>query len=163
MSRENLTRAVLTQDGRVLIEQHDGSYRPAASRTDWDRIRAMSDEEVEAAAAGDPDAPAFDEAFWQKARLVFPRPVRSARWPRLPDAHQRRATRLRRGPKARRPITGPLMSSAWPHATGGRRRVDRRRGSGRRVPRRPSHPEKVEPLTMLAVGMDADFSDRLSA
>jgi uncharacterized protein (DUF4415 family) len=76
MSRETLTRAVLTQDGRVLIEQPDGSFRAAASRTDWDRVRAMSDDEVEAAAAGDPDAPPLDEAFWQEARVVLPRPTR---------------------------------------------------------------------------------------
>jgi uncharacterized protein (DUF4415 family) len=76
MSRENLTRAVLTQDGRVLIEQADGSYRPAQSRTDWNRVRAMTDEEIEAAAASDPDAPPLDEAFWQEARVVFPGPIR---------------------------------------------------------------------------------------
>jgi hypothetical protein len=29
MSDESTTRAILTQDGRVLIEQPDGSYRPA--------------------------------------------------------------------------------------------------------------------------------------
>jgi hypothetical protein len=44
MSRENLTGAVLAEDGRVLIEQEGGSYRTAASRTDRDRVRAMSDE-----------------------------------------------------------------------------------------------------------------------
>jgi uncharacterized protein (DUF4415 family) len=76
MSRENLTRAVLTQDGRVLIEQRDGSYRPAAARTEWDRIRAMSEEEVEAAAAGDPDALPLDQAFWREARVALPRPGR---------------------------------------------------------------------------------------
>ena len=76
MNAENLTRAVLTQDGRVLIEQPDGSYRAAAPRTDWDRVRAMRDDEVETAAAGDPDAPPLDEAFWQEARVVFPRPAR---------------------------------------------------------------------------------------
>jgi uncharacterized protein (DUF4415 family) len=76
MSGENLTRAVLTQDGRVLIEQPDGSYRPAASRTDWNRVRAMRDDEIEAASASDPDAPPLDETFWREARVVFPRPVR---------------------------------------------------------------------------------------
>jgi uncharacterized protein (DUF4415 family) len=76
MNRENLIRAVLTQDGRVLVEQPDGSYRAAASRTDWDRVRAMSDDEAEAAAAGDPDAPPLDEAFWREARVVLPRPTR---------------------------------------------------------------------------------------
>jgi uncharacterized protein (DUF4415 family) len=76
MNAEKLTRAVLTQDGRVLIEQPDGSYRPAESRTHWDRVRAMRDEEVEAAAASNPDAPPLDQAFWQEARVVLPRPVR---------------------------------------------------------------------------------------
>ena len=76
MSAENLTRAVLTQDGRVLIEQPDGSYRPAESRTDWNRVRAMTDDEIEAAATSDRDAPPLDKAFWPEARVVFPRPVR---------------------------------------------------------------------------------------
>jgi uncharacterized protein (DUF4415 family) len=72
MSAESLTRAVLTRDGRVLIEQPDGSYRPAEGRTDWDRVRAMSDAEIEAAAASDSDAAALDEAFWRTARVTFP-------------------------------------------------------------------------------------------
>jgi uncharacterized protein (DUF4415 family) len=76
MSAEDLSRAVLTQDGRVLIEQRDGSYRPSESRTDWGRVRAMTDDEIEAAAVSDPDASSLDEAFWQEARVVFPRPVR---------------------------------------------------------------------------------------
>jgi uncharacterized protein (DUF4415 family) len=36
----------------------------------------MRDEEVEAAAASNPDAPPLDQAFWQEARVVLPRPVR---------------------------------------------------------------------------------------
>jgi uncharacterized protein (DUF4415 family) len=76
MSAENPTRAVLTQDGHVLIEQPDGSYRPGRGSTDWDRVKAMTDEEVEAAAAADPDAPPLDEAFWQQARVVFPQQIR---------------------------------------------------------------------------------------
>lgn len=76
MSAEDLTRAVLTQDGRVLIEQPDGSYRPAEPRTDWDRVRGMTEEEIERAAASDPDALPLDEAFWRKARVVIPGRVR---------------------------------------------------------------------------------------
>ena len=75
MSAEDLTGAVLTQDGRVLIEQPDGSYRPSERRTDWGRVRALSDDEIEAAAASDPDAPPLDEAFWREARVVLPRPA----------------------------------------------------------------------------------------
>jgi uncharacterized protein (DUF4415 family) len=76
MSTESLTRAVLTQDGRVLIEQPDGSYRPARPRTDWDRVRAMPEAEIEAAAASDLDALPLDEAFWHTARVAFPPQVR---------------------------------------------------------------------------------------
>jgi uncharacterized protein (DUF4415 family) len=76
MKKDDVTRAVLTQEGRVLIEQPDGRYRPAESRTDWDRFRAMPEEEVEAAAISDSDAPPLDETFWRKARVVFPRQVR---------------------------------------------------------------------------------------
>ncbi len=70
MSDESPTRAVLTQDGRVLIEQPDGSYLPARSKTDWDRVRAMTEEEIEAAAKTDPDAPPLDDEFWRTARVV---------------------------------------------------------------------------------------------
>jgi len=76
MSAEDRTRAVLTRDGRVLIEQPDGSYRPARRRTDWDRIRAMTEAEIEAAAASDPDALPLDEAFWRTARVAVPPRVR---------------------------------------------------------------------------------------
>ncbi len=76
MITEERTRAVLTQDGRVLIEQPDGSFRLARRRTDWGRVRAMTDAQVEAAAEADPDAQPLDEAFWQSARVVFPRQVR---------------------------------------------------------------------------------------
>ena len=78
MNAESLTRAVLTEDGRALIEQTDGSYRPTGSRTDWDRVRAMTEEAIEAAAISDPDAPPLDEAFWQEARVAFPVDPRKA-------------------------------------------------------------------------------------
>lgn len=72
MSNESTTRAVLTEDSRVLIEQADGSYRPAEKRTDWNRVRAMTDEEITAAAESDPDAQPLDDAFWRTARVLEP-------------------------------------------------------------------------------------------
>jgi hypothetical protein len=53
MTSENITRAIATTDGRVLIEQPDGTYRLAKSQTDWVRLDAMSEAEVERLAAED--------------------------------------------------------------------------------------------------------------
>ena len=69
MPEENITKAVLTTDGRVLIEQPDGSYRPAEDETDWERVRNMSDEEVEANAADDPHAILSDDD-WAHLKVV---------------------------------------------------------------------------------------------
>lgn len=41
-------------------------------RTDWDRLRAMSDAEIEANAAADSDNPAWTEAELAAAELVLP-------------------------------------------------------------------------------------------
>jgi uncharacterized protein (DUF4415 family) len=71
MSDENITRAVLA-DGKVLIRQPDGSYREAKGRTDWERVNARTDAEVEAAARDDADAPPLDAEFWEKACVVMP-------------------------------------------------------------------------------------------
>jgi uncharacterized protein (DUF4415 family) len=72
MSDTEITRAVLTSDGQVLIAQPDGSYRPAADESDWARVRAMSEAEIEANAAADPDT--LPAAFWDTARPIYPRP-----------------------------------------------------------------------------------------
>jgi hypothetical protein len=47
MTNTNITRAVATTDGRVLIAQPDGTYRLVESQTDWARLDAMSEAEVE--------------------------------------------------------------------------------------------------------------------
>lgn len=76
---KNLTKAILSADGRVLIEQPDGSYREAESETDWEHVHSMTDEEIEEAALSDPDALPLDDDFWKNANVVFP--------PRLPKVH----------------------------------------------------------------------------
>jgi uncharacterized protein (DUF4415 family) len=43
-------------------------------RTDWERVEALSDDEIRRAMAGDPDAaPELDEAFWRNAQILDPR------------------------------------------------------------------------------------------
>ena len=56
MSKESTTTASRRSDGTLVEMLPDGRIRPLADKTDWQRLRAMTDAEVEAAAASDPDA-----------------------------------------------------------------------------------------------------------
>ena len=40
--------------------------------TDWEALRAMTDEDIERAAASDPDAPMMTDTDWANARVVWP-------------------------------------------------------------------------------------------
>ncbi len=52
-----LTRARLLDDGTVVEILSDGTTRPfGKSKTDWARVEAMTEEEVEANALADPDS-----------------------------------------------------------------------------------------------------------
>jgi len=48
----------------------DGSTKPFEDKTDWDRLRAMTDEEVTAAAMADPDARPMTPEQLRTARRV---------------------------------------------------------------------------------------------
>jgi len=48
------------------------SDRPVRGRTDWERLRDMTEEEIEAAARSDPDNPPTDREFWRDARTMYP-------------------------------------------------------------------------------------------
>jgi uncharacterized protein (DUF4415 family) len=41
-------------------------------KTDWTRVKAMTDEEIEENAKADPDAAPTDLEFWKGAKLVYP-------------------------------------------------------------------------------------------
>lgn len=56
MSKESTTIARRQSDGSLVEVLPDGSMRLFADETDWQRPRAMTDAEVEAAASSDPDA-----------------------------------------------------------------------------------------------------------
>jgi uncharacterized protein (DUF4415 family) len=46
--------------------------RQMESRTDWERLRQMTDDEIETAAREDPDSPLLDDEWLRAARLVAP-------------------------------------------------------------------------------------------
>jgi len=60
MSEERITRVSRKQIGRM------------EDKTDWARVDAMTDEDIERAAADDPDAPLWTEEDFANARVVWP-------------------------------------------------------------------------------------------
>ena len=56
-----------------MNDDTSGTTSKIDPKTDWRRLRSMTDEEIHAAIIEDPDAKATDEGFWKKARVVMPR------------------------------------------------------------------------------------------
>ena len=60
-----------------MSEEHVVRYSrgepPENTRTDWERLEAMSEEEINEAAASDPDAQPTDADFWKDATVVMPK------------------------------------------------------------------------------------------
>ena len=55
-------------------EELDEKIARGESQTDWQRVRCMTDEDIERNADEDPDSPAYPypDDFWQDAELVSP-------------------------------------------------------------------------------------------
>ena len=47
---------------------------PENTQTDWEKVKNMTESDINAAAAADPDAQPADEAFWKDAHVVMPKP-----------------------------------------------------------------------------------------
>jgi uncharacterized protein (DUF4415 family) len=58
-------------DGTHIIAHPDGRLERRKSETDWEKIDKLTDEEIEAAIANDPDAVPLD-FDWSEAVLVVP-------------------------------------------------------------------------------------------
>lgn len=57
------------------IVRYTRNNLPKDTQTDWDRVNALTDEEIEAAALADPDAPPLDvdsPDFWEEVVIVIP-------------------------------------------------------------------------------------------
>jgi uncharacterized protein (DUF4415 family) len=60
--------------GRSLMNDDTSGITPKTDpKTDWPRLRSLTDEEIHAAIIEDPDAKATDEGFWKEAHVVMPR------------------------------------------------------------------------------------------
>lgn len=70
MSRETTIVTRRQSDGTLAEVLPDGTTRPLADKTDWQHLRDMTDEEVQAAAMKDPDARPMTDAEWDAAPKV---------------------------------------------------------------------------------------------
>ena len=74
---ERIVRATKLSDGRVLLEEPDGSLHFARGQTDWAAVDAQTEEDIARQIAEDPDDPANDPGWPddpEKFRLVYPPP-----------------------------------------------------------------------------------------
>jgi len=79
MSKNNMVVAKRQIDGTLVQVLPDGATKPLEDKTDWQRLREMSEEEVRAAALADPDAqPLTDEAMARMRRVPRARTLRRA-------------------------------------------------------------------------------------
>lgn len=77
MSESNIVRARVLPDGSIVQVMPDGSLTPIEDRTDWARLDAMTEEEIEANALSDPDNPPLsDEELARMRRVPDPAGIR---------------------------------------------------------------------------------------
>lgn len=59
---------------RKLVRTTSAELANLEDRSDWKRVEALTDADIERAIAHDPDAaPILDEAFWRNAKILDPR------------------------------------------------------------------------------------------
>ena len=71
MTNPNYGKGVLL-NGVAYERLADGTLRPFASKTDWARIDAMTDEELTANAESDPDSIPYTDEEWAAATVIRP-------------------------------------------------------------------------------------------
>lgn len=77
MSENDIVHARKLPDGTVVQVFPDGSTRPIEDRTNWTRLEAMTEEEIEANALADPDnPPSTPEELARMRRVPDPKRIR---------------------------------------------------------------------------------------
>jgi len=59
---------ISAEDPNLMNDDTSGTTSTTEPKTDWRRLRSMTDEEVRAAIIDDPDVKPTDEVFWKDAR-----------------------------------------------------------------------------------------------
>lgn len=59
------------------IVRHTLKDLPEDTESDWERVKAMTEEEIESGARSDPDAQPVDAEFWKHAKIITPTPKKS--------------------------------------------------------------------------------------
>ena len=78
MSDDSMIPVTQAADGSFVQILPNGSTRPIKDRTDWARLDAMTEEEIEANALSDPDNPPLTDAELGRMRRVpNPREIRT--------------------------------------------------------------------------------------
>ena len=65
-------RTIAVKEERTVRVSLDNP--PQDTQTNWEKVATMTEADINAAAASDPDAQPTDEAFWKNARVVMPQP-----------------------------------------------------------------------------------------
>lgn len=79
MSKQTTIVAKRRSDGTIVQVLPDGTTKPLKDKTDWQRLRDMTDDEVYAAALADPDAqPLTEERLAQVRRVPRSKTLRRA-------------------------------------------------------------------------------------
>ena len=73
MEHEHIVKLVATlDDGTSIIERSDGTLERRKSETNWNRLDALTDEEIEEAVRSDPDWEGLEDIDWSQIKLKAP-------------------------------------------------------------------------------------------
>jgi uncharacterized protein (DUF4415 family) len=70
---KDIVEADTAEEKRILVEE----FGLKESQTDWERVKNMTELEIEAGAASDTDGQPTDAAFWENAQVVMPQRKRA--------------------------------------------------------------------------------------
>ena len=72
MKEDIVTLVASLPDGTHIVEHADGQLERRKSLTDWERLRQITDAEIDASIVNDPDWQEFKDLDWSNAVLVIP-------------------------------------------------------------------------------------------